>query len=159
MFLHASVERRRCWPLVRHHQVTRGRQHGCRLHESNQQGPASVQRIPPCRRPWALGPGGPGRRGFHAATGTPRPCFRLTGCTRTSPVLTGCIASPGRLRCARFTWLQEQRGDQRPQRHPHVKPHVPVARNVGDTVIQPCRWQEGSVLPPCSRILHFEYRF
>ncbi|XP_070381988.1 uncharacterized protein [Dermacentor albipictus] len=79
---------------------------------------------------------------------------RLHSVTRSTAVCKTAI-----YRTHRFTWLQEQRGDQRPQRHPHVKPHVPVARNVGDTVIQPCRWQEGSVLPPCSRILHFEYRF
>ncbi|XP_065307656.1 uncharacterized protein [Dermacentor albipictus] len=55
---------------------------------------------------------------------------RLHSVTRSTAVCKTAI-----YRTHRFTWLQEQRGDQRPQRHPHVKPHVPVARNILSSVL------------------------
>ncbi|XP_065299351.1 uncharacterized protein [Dermacentor albipictus] len=48
------------------------------------------------------------------------------------------------------TWLLEQRGEQHPSPHTHVRPHVTVASNVDDIVLQPYLWYEQS---PRSRLL------
>ncbi|XP_070382524.1 uncharacterized protein [Dermacentor albipictus] len=76
-------------------------QHGDLLLESGRQAPASVQRIPPCTRPWARWPEYPGRRAPIVSTGTPRSSSGLAACTSASHLETSCPAWAGGLRYAR----------------------------------------------------------
>lgn len=71
-------------------------------HSLTSAAPASVQRIPPCTRPWARWPEDPGRRAPIVSTGTPRPSSGLAACTPASHLETYCPAWPGGLRCARY---------------------------------------------------------
>nr|XP_054931594.1 uncharacterized protein LOC129387000 [Dermacentor andersoni] len=70
----------------------------------------------------------------------------------------GRDSHPGLGITPRFTGLLQQRREQDPLPLARVKPLVPIASNVVDTVLQRCRWHEHSVMSPRCLLLQLGCR-